>query len=189
MEQIERAKLRRILVDRFTLSELRDLAFDAGVDDETLEATNKRDLARALITYFEHRHRIDKLLRTIEALRPDIKLREMPFNPDAEPAWISTEEAIRITGWGATYLAKLASEGRVSTRREGEGWSYDREVLLAYLHGWIGTEEAAEVTDYALSHIRWLAREGVVRAEKVHGIWLIHREGLLDYSRVRGQIV
>jgi hypothetical protein len=188
MEETARARLRRILVARFTLSELRDLAFDAGVDDETLAATNKGDLARALITYFEHRHRMDKLLRTIETLRPDIQLRETPFDPNAELVWISIHEAMRITGWGATYLSRLAAEGRLSARREGERWSFDREILLAYLHGWIGTEEAAEVTDYAVSHIRWLAREGVVRAEKAHGIWLIHRESLLAYGRTRGQI-
>jgi len=188
MEQNERARLRRLLVERFTMSELRDLAFDAGVDDELVDTTNKSAMARSLITHFEHRHRIDKLLRTLEELRPDLQLRAVPFDPDGEPVWLSAYEAAQLTGWGVTYLHRLAGEARVSARREGEGWRYDRELLLAYLNGWIGTDEAAEVTDYAVSHVRWLAREGMIRAEKVRGVWLIERESLLAYGRIRGQV-
>ncbi len=95
---------------------------------------------------------------------------------------------MQLTGWGSTYLLKLAAEGRVGARQEGDSWRFDRELLLAYLHGWIGTEEASEVTDYTVAHIRWLAREGVVRSEKIRGLWLVHRESLLAYCRARGQL-
>ncbi len=188
MEPSERARLRRILVERFTESELRDLAFDTGTDIETLDTTTKSALARALITHFEHRHRVDSLLRAIEALRPGVRLRDLPFDPDAAPNWLATQEAVQATGWGPTYLHRLATEGRVFARREDGGWAFDREILVAYLRGWIGTDEASEVTDYAVSHVRWLAREGMVRAEKLHGVWLIQRESLLAYGRMRGQI-
>jgi hypothetical protein len=188
MESVDRGDLRRALVGRLTESELRDLAFDAGVDYETLPGTNKNDRARGLVAYFENRHRIDKLIRTLEDLRPDIRIRETPFDPGADLQWISTYDATQETGCGSTYLLKLAAEGRVDVRQEGDTWVFDREILLAYLHGWIGTEEASEVTDYTVQHIRWLAREGIVRAEKVRGTWLVHKESLLDYCRSRGKI-
>ena len=156
--------------------------------NEVLTGTNKSDMARELVTYFGNRHRIDKLLRTLEELRPDIHVRETPFDHDADLEWISTLDAIRATGCGSTYLLKLAAEGRVGARQEGDSWLFDRELLLAYLEGWIGTAEASEVTDYVASHIRWLAREGLVRAEKIRGEWLIHRDSLLAYGRARGRM-
>ena len=185
---MDRGDLRRLLVERLTESELRDLAFDAGADYEMLPGTNKGDKARELVTYFENRHRVDRLLRALEALRPDIHVRESPFDPHAEPVWISTHEAIQETGCGSTYLQKLAEEGRVAAQQEDESWFFDREVLLAYLDGWIGPSEASEVTDYVVSHIRWLAREGVVRAEKVRGEWLIHRKSLRAYCKARNRM-
>ncbi len=185
---VNRADLRRVLVDRLTESELRDLAFDAGVDHEALPGTSKSDMARELVTYFENRHRIDKLLRTLEELRPDLHIRETPFDPDADLEWISAHDAIQATGCGSTYLLKLAAEGRVSARQEGDSWFFDRELLLAYLDGWIGTTEASEITDYVTGHIRWLAREGLVRAEKIRGDWLIYRSSLLAYCRARGRM-
>lgn len=188
MEQMERAELRRILVERFTESELRDLAFDTGADYDALPGSNKGDRARELVLYFEHRHRIAKLIRTIQELRPDIRLSDVPFDPGADPVSLTPLEAMQLTGWGSTYLVRLATEGRVGARQEGDSWRFDRELLLAYLHGWIGTEEASEVTDYTVAHIRWLAREGIVRSEKVRGLWLVHRESLLAYCRARGQL-
>jgi len=188
MELIERSELRRILVERFTEGELRDLAFDAGVDYEALSGSSKSDRAREFVLYFEHRNRLPKLIRMIQELRPDIHLSDVPFDPGAELVWITPLEAMQLTGWGSTYLLKLAAEGRVGARQEGDSWRFDRELLLAYLHGWIGTEEASEVTDYTVAHIRWLAREGVVRSEKIRGFWLVHRESLLAYCRARGQL-
>jgi hypothetical protein len=180
--------LRRILVDRFSQSELKDLAFDLGVDYEALPNGSKSDKARELVAYFDRRNRIPLLVREIRNRRPDIQLWRPPFDPEGELVWISTHEAILETGYGSTYLLDLAAQGRVTARQEGNTWLFDREVLLAYVKGWIGTEEASQLTDYAVAHIRWLAREGIVRAEKVRGIWLIHRESLLEYSRARGQI-
>jgi hypothetical protein len=188
MEQPERSQLRRVLVERFSESELRDLAFDAGADYDVLPGTHKGDKAREIVLYFEHRHRIAKLIRMIQELRPDIHLSEVPFDRGADLVWITPVEAMGLTGCGSTYLSRLAAEGRVGARQEGDGWLFDRELLLAHLGGWIGTEEASEVTDYTVAHIRWLAREGVVRSEKVRGIWLVNRESLLAYCRDRGQL-
>ncbi len=188
MSRGQLSELRRILVDRFSESELKDLAFDLAVDYEALPNGGKANKARELVAYFDRRNRVPLLVREIRDRRPDIQLWRPPFNPEGGLEWISMHEAILATGFGSTYLHELAAQGRVSARQEGDTWLFDREVLLAYAEGWTGTEEASQLTDYTVQHIRWLAREGIVRAEKVRGIWLINRESLLDYSRARGQI-
>ena len=55
LEQEDRAKLRKFLEERFTLDELATLAFDLGVDHQTLPQATTAQLSMALIDYFERR--------------------------------------------------------------------------------------------------------------------------------------
>jgi hypothetical protein len=71
-EPAEKALLRRFLVNRFSLSELKDLAFDLGVDHEILPHETKRGLARELITYFEHRDQLGCLMARVLRPQPSI---------------------------------------------------------------------------------------------------------------------
>ncbi len=179
----ELIRLRRTLIERFSESELRDLCFDLGVDYDSLPGESKADRARELVDYFARRHRIPKLVRKIEEMRPDISLSQSPFDTQSDTIWITTRKAMMATGCGPIFLRRLANRGRVRARKEGGKWFFDRQVLLAHVQGWIGTEEASEITDYTVEHVRWLAREGVVKASKIRGFWLLHKENLLAYCR------
>ena len=64
-------ELRRVLVELFDESELRDLCFDLGVAYDDLPGRGKKDKARELVTYMERRQRIPELTETIERQRPN----------------------------------------------------------------------------------------------------------------------
>jgi hypothetical protein len=66
-----RASLRQHLTDNFSQAELEELAFDLGVDAETLQRDTKSEFARALIQHFENRDDVDLLAREALARRPD----------------------------------------------------------------------------------------------------------------------
>jgi len=63
----ERAELRPFLVNCFSLADLKDLAFDLGVDFQTFPHQTTTDFVRELISYFEHRDQMSCLV--IEVLR------------------------------------------------------------------------------------------------------------------------
>jgi hypothetical protein len=73
-ELSERAQLRRFLVSRFDLDELKDLAFDLGVDSQLFVHGNKRELSRELIAYCERRGMLSLLVTEALKHRPDNSL-------------------------------------------------------------------------------------------------------------------
>jgi tetratricopeptide (TPR) repeat protein len=75
--EISRATLRRVLDERFTLDELRVLAYGIGVDTEELPGEGKSGKSRELIAYLERRGRLEDLIREIRRSRPDIRLEEV----------------------------------------------------------------------------------------------------------------
>jgi len=70
--QIDPAKLRQVLTERFNESELRNLCFDLHVDYESLTGAGKEDKARELVAYLERRGRLSELVETGKRQRPDI---------------------------------------------------------------------------------------------------------------------
>lgn len=70
--KIDKAALYKILVERFNLSELKDLCFRLNIDYEQLEGDNKSDKARELITYCLRHGQIEDLLSACQALRPKV---------------------------------------------------------------------------------------------------------------------
>ena len=184
--------LRQVLATRFSETELRDLCFDLGVDYESLPGESKADRARELVAYFARRHRLTRLIRAIHEARSDINI-DIPSLPNNEAAeqgeqWIPMPHAIDLTGYGSTYLTKLAQESIVPARQINGVWYFETSILLAHVQGWVTTREASELTDYTIQHIRWLARQGLVRAHKIHGEWLIQRASLLAYCARRGRL-
>jgi hypothetical protein len=67
----ERAELRRLLLERFSLSELKDLSFDLGVDHETFQHDTLPDLSRELLRFCEQRGVMSCLLNEVRKRRPD----------------------------------------------------------------------------------------------------------------------
>ncbi len=64
------ARLRRILVNYFNVSELRNLCFDFGVDYEDF-SSSKSDLAREMVGYYERHGRLDSLWQEVSQRRPN----------------------------------------------------------------------------------------------------------------------
>ena len=71
LDSAERARLRRFFVDHFDLDELKDLAFDLGVDSERFSQKNKPAFSRELIQYFERNDELGCLITEALKHRPD----------------------------------------------------------------------------------------------------------------------
>lgn len=69
---IYRTRLRKLLVERFSMGELQTLSFDLGVDFEILSGDKKTEKAVELITYLERRNRLPEIANLIEQERPDL---------------------------------------------------------------------------------------------------------------------
>ncbi len=70
LQQVDRAKLRQILVNHFDDGELRDLCFDLGIAYSDLPGECARDKARELIAYCERRGLWLDLVGTVYDARP-----------------------------------------------------------------------------------------------------------------------
>jgi hypothetical protein len=70
LQAAELATLRQFLVERFSLAELKNMAFDIGVDYELFGLVGKDELARELIVYLRRRDRLSCLISEAIKLRP-----------------------------------------------------------------------------------------------------------------------
>jgi hypothetical protein len=77
LEPTDRARLRQFLVDRFGLDELKDLAFDLGVNFQVLPNSTVGEFSRELVTYFERRDQLGHLVLEILRRRPDFSLAQL----------------------------------------------------------------------------------------------------------------
>lgn len=73
----EQAYVRHFLVDRFSLAELQDLAFDLSVDYEDLPHATKSEFCRELIAFFERRGNLACLLIELIKRRDDATLNQL----------------------------------------------------------------------------------------------------------------
>jgi hypothetical protein len=74
-------QLRRILVARFDMSELRTLCADIGIDYENLPGETKADMARELIAFCVRHRKVSKLAETAKRLRRDIRWEDIAEQP------------------------------------------------------------------------------------------------------------
>jgi hypothetical protein len=68
----ELVRLRKLMVDRLSDSDLRDLCFDLGIDYEDLGGEGRAGKARGLLEYCSRRDLVAKLVAAGKALRPDM---------------------------------------------------------------------------------------------------------------------
>jgi tetratricopeptide (TPR) repeat protein len=71
LDYAERAYLRQFLLTRFGLEDLKDLAFDLGVNYELFHYGTSQAFVRELILYFERRNWLGSLVSEVVRLRPD----------------------------------------------------------------------------------------------------------------------
>jgi hypothetical protein len=69
---IFRIKLHQMLTSKFNEGEIKNLCFYLGVDYDSLSDQGKDSKARELISYLEHRERLEDLIETGKHLRPEI---------------------------------------------------------------------------------------------------------------------
>ncbi len=53
----------------------------------------------------------------------------MPENQE----WITTEEAVKLTGYSSEQIRRLARAGRITSKKFGPVWMISRESLLEYI--------------------------------------------------------
>ncbi len=76
LDHTERARLRLFFVDWFSLNDLKDLAFDCGVDSERFP-NEKQAFSRELIEYFDNRDQAGYLVAEALNKRPDKDLAQL----------------------------------------------------------------------------------------------------------------
>lgn len=145
LDPARRAQLRQFLVDRFSLDDLKDLAFDLGVDYEKLPHGTTQELARELIAYSERQEQAKALIAEALERRPDGKTREL--FADLLGQLPETQQSLRkaLSNEIALNLAKvqefIAKEYRIVNDRicseDGEGVLMDyftcmTNVFLSY---------------------------------------------------------
>jgi hypothetical protein len=69
-----RGRLRQLLTELFSLSELKNLCFDLGVDYEMFPHQTKGDLSRELVAYFERTQKLSCLVAELVKRRRDEEL-------------------------------------------------------------------------------------------------------------------
>ena len=75
-------QLRDLLVKHFSLEELHTLAFDLGVDYESLAGAGKEARAREFLLYLDRRGRIPQLLDAVRRQRPEVRWPDAYGMPD-----------------------------------------------------------------------------------------------------------
>ena len=81
LEPGDRARLRQFLEERFSMEELKTLAFDLDVHYEALPHGTTTEFSIALITYFEHRGNLNRLSDEVKIKRPDYPKPETGDSP------------------------------------------------------------------------------------------------------------
>lgn len=49
------------------------------------------------------------------------------------PEWLSTEEAVQLSGFHPEYIRRLAKAGKIGAEKKGRDWWIDGDKLRAYL--------------------------------------------------------
>jgi hypothetical protein len=106
----DRAFIRRFLEKRFSTSELQALAFDLGVDYETLSHANKSQLAMELIGYWERRNNLGYLLAEALKQRPDQRLEQILAQWPAAPQRVKLQLETALNQVGVPRLLQYLAE-------------------------------------------------------------------------------
>jgi hypothetical protein len=81
---VDRSKLREILVNYFSDTDLRNLCFELDVQYADLGPGGRADRARELVIYFDQRRRLHRLVEEGQKLRPDVPWEDPSERPQAE---------------------------------------------------------------------------------------------------------
>ena len=85
MPTINRQQLLDLLDARLDRAELRELAYDVGLDLDNLEGNTKREDLLSLLMYHDQRQTLDQLVAIIAQRRPDLGLANTTVEPTVAP--------------------------------------------------------------------------------------------------------
>ena len=57
------------------------------------------------------------------------------------PQWITTEEAVELSGYDVQYVRRLARQGKIGAEKKGRDWWIDRDVFKAYLDRMLASDD------------------------------------------------
>jgi len=134
LEPADRAQLRQFLVERFSLEELKNLAFDLGVDFELFAHQTKLEFARGLIAYFERRETLSCLVTEVLRQRHDEGLAQLlaklPARSPCKKIQIIASED--VLGEVSSLLDELARKLKISRNEValvGAAWGSVRLLI------------------------------------------------------------
>jgi hypothetical protein len=134
LEPEDRAKLRQFLVERFSLDELKNLAFDLGVDFELFAHQTKQEFSRGLIAYFERRDNLSCLVTELLRQRHDDDLAQLLAKLPARAAnkkiqIIASEDVLQDVSVLLDELAKKLGISRHEVALVGAAWGSARLLI------------------------------------------------------------
>jgi len=134
LEPEDRAKLRQFLVERFSLDELKNLAFDLGVDFELFAHQTKQEFSRGLIAYFERRDNLSCLVTGLLRQRHDDDLARLLAKLPARAASkkiqiIASEDVLQDVSSLLDELAKKLGISRHEVALVGAAWGSARLLI------------------------------------------------------------
>jgi hypothetical protein len=134
LEPADRAKLRQFLVERFNLDELKNLAFDLGVDFELFAHQTKQEFSRGLIAYFEHRDNLSCLVTELLRQRHDDDLARLLAKLPAPGASkkiqiIASEDVLQDVSSLLDELARKLKISRNEVALVGAAWGSVRLLI------------------------------------------------------------
>ncbi|MFO7682864.1 MAG: CHAT domain-containing protein, partial [Chloroflexota bacterium] len=129
-----------VLLQRFSINELAELANNIGLDIENLGASGKNAIAMSLMLTAQRHYRLDKLVIQIASMRPDI-VNELKANLYVFMENIKERD-----------LAQLCQELQLDCR----GMKFDEKGLLGYTaNKYIRTERTQALQDYMVQNGRY----------------------------------
>ena len=162
LDQAYRSYLRRLLVERFSLDELRTLCFDLGIDAEILPVRSKQDLAREVLAYLTRRRRLQDLVTYIRSTREDIQLASTPPSSVSRPA--PSGAAAHVAAQAGPSLSPVW-ELSLSERPVAAPIALGLTCLVATESSTVARGRAAALwaLDIPTGRIKWRRRLGAVR--------------------------
>jgi len=112
----EKTSLRQFLINRFSLDELKGLAFDVGVDYELFPHQTKPEFSRELLLYLERRNQLSCLVTEILRQRHDDAVAQLlvklpPCTPLKKVQIIVSEDLLENV---SEFLGELAARLNLS---------------------------------------------------------------------------